>query len=434
MNPVEIIKLKRDGFKLTSEQINFLIEGFMTGIIPDYQMSSFLMAVYFKGLDEEETIILTDAMINSGIKSDLSFLDGYKVDKHSTGGVGDKTSIILAPQVSAAGIFVPMISGKGLGYTGGTLDKLESIPNFNINLTTDKYKSALANIGVAMIGQTAEFAPADKMMYALRDVTATVDSIPLIIASILSKKIAEGADGIVFDVKIGNGSNIPDEELAYELAKDLVHATKSFGKKAIAVCTDMNEPLGYKIGNWLEVEECIEVMNGKNVSDLIAVNNIIAGAMIFLAGKATNIVQGEEIAVDILECGNAYSKFLEMVGFQSGDVDYVKDFKNPKRSAYLREIRAEHTGYLDCMNAKEIGLASVELGCGRKRKEDIIDYLAGIELKKKCGDPVNEGETILTMWADSEKKLNAAEIILKNSYTVNDNCRRKRELIKDIID
>ncbi len=329
MNPVEIIKIKRHKKTLTKEQLKYLVEGFIQGIVTDYQMSAFLMAVYFNGMNEDETFNLTEIMLNSGKIVDLSFIKNPKIDKHSTGGVGDKTSLILAPIAASCGICVPMISGRGLGHTGGTLDKLESIPGFNVNYSIEKYKEILSQTGAALIGQTSELAPADKKIYALRDVTATVENVSLITASIMSKKLAEGAEALVFDVKIGNGANLPDYEESLKLTKNLLAVSKKFGKKAIAILTDMNQPLGMKIGNWLEVEECLEIMDGKkNIPDLLEVNNILAGAMIYLGGKSSSLDEGVKIAGEKINDGSAFKKFLEIVECQEGDANYIRDYKN----------------------------------------------------------------------------------------------------------
>ncbi|MFA7359957.1 MAG: thymidine phosphorylase [Candidatus Kapaibacterium sp.] len=434
MNAVEIIKRKRNGGKLSKEEINFFISKHLEGKITDYQVSAFLMAVHFKGMDDEETLHLTELMLNSGEIIDLSFIKGAKVDKHSTGGVGDKTSLILSPQISLLGIYVPMISGRGLGHTGGTLDKLESIKGFNINKNIQQYKDTLAKIGCVMIGQTDTVAPADKKFYALRDVTATVDSIPLITSSILSKKLAEGAEALVFDVKMGSGANLQDEDESRELAKKLVSVSKKFGKKAIAILTDMHEPLGYKIGNWLEVEECIEVMKGAQVPDLIKINNVLAGAMIFLGDKAKSIDEGEKIADELLASGKVYDKFLEMVEEHEGSVDYVEDYKSLKRAKFSRIISAEKTGFINKLDAYGFGLANVELGGGRKKADDKIDYLSGIILEKKCGDEVVKGDAICEVFAEDEDKFIKSLELINNSIEINEKNTSKKNLIIDIID
>jgi pyrimidine-nucleoside phosphorylase len=433
MLPVEIIKYKRDKKSLTKEQIKFFIEGYLSGKVTDYQMSAFLMAVFLNGMSEEETFDLTEIMLNSGKVVDLSYINKVKVDKHSTGGVGDKTSLILAPLVASCDIAVPMISGRSLGHTGGTLDKLESIPGFNVNYSIDDYKRIIEKAGVVMIGQNSDFAPADKKIYSLRDVTGTVDNLSLITASIMSKKLAEGTDAIVFDIKIGSGANLQNTEESRELTKYLITVSKKFGKKAIAILTDMNEPLGYKIGNWLEVEECLEVMNGKIINDLNKVNNVLSGAMIYLGDKAGSIEEGEKIAEQKLMDESTYKKFLEIVKEQKGDVDYIKDWKNYKRAKFSKKIISEKDGYVSEMNAFKFGLASIELGCGRKKIDDKIDYLAGIILNKKCGDKVKTGEVICELWAEDEEKIERAEKHINEGVIVSDKKPRERKLIIDIV-
>ncbi|MBL0108800.1 MAG: thymidine phosphorylase [Ignavibacteria bacterium] len=434
MNPVEIIKLKRNNFPLSKLQIEYFIEGYLSGEVTEYQMSAFLMAVYFNGMNEEETFHLTEIMLHSGETIDLSFLDLPKVDKHSTGGVGDKTSLILAPLVASCGIAVPMISGRGLGHTGGTLDKLESIPGFNVNYSIKDFKRIISETGVVLIGQTSELAPADKRIYALRDVTATVECIPLITSSIMSKKLAEGADGIVFDVKIGNGANLPDKDKSIELAKKLISTSKKFGKKAIAVLSDMEQPLGNKIGNWLEVEECIEIMNGAIIPDLYKLNNVLSGAMIYLGGKANSISEGEKIAGEKLMDKSAYKKFLEIVRVQNGDEAYIKDWANYKRPKFKKDIVADEDGFISEMTAVDFGYSAIELGCGRKKVDDSIDYLSGIILHKKKGNEVRKGDLICELFAENEQKLSSGEKRLKGAVKISKNKTDSVNLIIDILD
>ena len=434
MNPVEVIKLKRNNFPLTKDQIKFFIKGYLTGDVTEYQMSAFLMAVYFNGMNDEETFHLTEIMLHSGEVIDLNFLNLPKVDKHSTGGVGDKTSLILAPLVAACGIAVPMISGRGLGHTGGTLDKLESIPGFNIHYSIEDFKRIISEIGVVMIGQTSELAPADKRIYGLRDVTATVECIPLITSSIMSKKLAEGADAIVFDVKIGNGANLPDKEKSIELAKKLISISKKFGKKAMAILTDMEQPLGKKIGNWLEVEECIEIMNGDIIPDLYKLSNVLAGAMIYLGGKAASLEEGEKIAGQKLMDKSAYNKFLEIVKIQNGDVKYIKDWANLKRAKFKKDILAEEDGFISEMIAMDFGFVSIELGCGRKKVDDKVDNLAGIILHKKAGNEIRKGDLICELFSESEAKLSAGEKRLEGAIKISKSKPKEVDLIIDILD
>jgi len=433
MNPVQIIKKKRDNQRLSKAEIEYLINSYLNGDTADYQISAFLMSVFLNGMNDEETFFLTEVMLNSGKVVDLSEIKKPKIDKHSTGGVGDKVSIILAPQIAASGIAVPMISGRGLGHTGGTLDKLESIPGFSVNLTIEEYKKILDDTGLVMCGQTSELAPADKRIYAMRDVTATVESIPLITASIMSKKLAEGAEAIVFNITTGSGANMPGIADARKLGEKLISVSKQFGKEAIAILTDMNEPLGYKIGNLLEIEECIGVMNGKKVPDLEKVNNVIAGAMMLLGGKVKTIDEGEAKAEEIISSGKAYKKFLEMVKRQGGDVEYIQDWKNLKRAEFSEDVKAKSSGYISGMDALKTGLASVELGCGRKKVTDGIDYLAGIELFKKCGDEIKEGETVMRLYAGDEQKIKAAKSIAESGIEISDSKPKERELIIEIL-
>jgi pyrimidine-nucleoside phosphorylase len=434
MNPVEIIKLKRNKHALTRQHIDFFITGYLEGKIPEYQMSALLMAIYFNGMNDEETFYLTEAILYSGKVIDLDFINGAKVDKHSTGGVGDKISLVLAPVVASCGIYVPMISGRGLGHTGGTLDKLESIPGFRIDYPIEDFKKILSQIGVVMSGQTKDLAPADKRIYALRDVTATVENVSLITASIMSKKIAEGADGLVFDVKIGNGSNLPDYDLSLKLSKNLLEVSKKFGKKAIAVLTAMDEPLGNKIGNWLEVEESLEMLTGVDIPDSNKVNNVLCGAMIYLGGKANSLEEGEKISQEKLSDGTALDKFYEMVSIQNGDLDYIKDWKNLKRPAHSKLIRAQSNGFISEMKAVDFGFAAIDLGCGRKKTDDKIDYLAGIILKKKVGSEVKTGEPICEIFAEEESKLFHAEERIHKAIKFTDTKPEEKKLIIDILE
>ena len=438
-NPVEIIRKKRDGIKLTSHEIKKFINGFLQGSVHDYQVSAFLMAVYYKGLDDEETLALTESYIESGEKVNLSFIQKPKIDKHSTGGVGDKTSLILAPLLACFDVAVPMMSGRGLGHTGGTLDKLESIPGFRTNLHVDEFKRILNKIGVCMIGQTDTLTPADKKIYELRDVTATVENISLITASIVSKKISEGSEGIVYDVKTGSGSTLPDYESSRELAMKLLDVTRKFGKRAIAVLTEMDSPLGYAIGNWCEVEECIAVMNriskpGSISSDLIEVTMKLAGVMLMLAGKCSSVEEGTALAGSKLINGECFKKFLELVEIQGGDTNFIKNPSLYKKPKYTREVKSEIPGCLKEIDALMIGYAAVNLGCGRKKVDDVIDYSAGIKLMKKPGDLINKGDTIFIAGAESEDKLEHALDNLENSIVISKEPVPVKSKILQIID
>jgi pyrimidine-nucleoside phosphorylase len=433
MNFIEIIKNKREGKSLTADEISFLINQFTRGKIPDYQFSALLMAIFLKGMNDTETAVLTDSMLNSGKIINLSSFKGNKVDKHSTGGVGDKTSLIIAPIVASAGIYVPMISGRGLGHTGGTLDKLESIPGFRTDLSLSEAMKVLKKCGAVLIGQTKEIAPADKMIYALRDVTATVESISLITASIMSKKLAEGIDGLVLDIKTGNGAFMKNYKDSIELADSLINTARSFHKNVIAFITDMNQPLGNYIGNWLEVYESIRVLKGKVKNDLYSLSIKLAGAMIFLGKKAKSLQAGEQIAKDKIKTGEALKKFLEIVELQGGDVNYIiKPEKYPK-SKFVRKVRSVKYGYVKEMNTYQIGLASLELGTGRRTKDDVIDHKAGIILHKKIGDFINKNDIVCEIYSDSGSKIKLAEQIIIDSIKISKTKTSSPKLIKKII-
>lgn len=412
-NPVDIIKRKRNGHELTENEIHHFISGFLKGHIPEYQVSALLMAIHFKGLNEKETMCFTKELINSGDTIDLSHIKKPKIDKHSTGGVGDKTSIILAPLIACFDIVVPMMSGRGLGHTGGTLDKLESIPGFKVHLTNKEFISNLEKINVCMIGQTETLAPGDKKIYEMRDVTATVENVGLITASITSKKIAEGTDGIVYDVKAGSGSTLPTMEDSEELSRRLISAAKLFDKKCIAVITDMNEPLGYGIGNWIEIEECAAIMNPKlrvnEISnDLIEVTLVLAGAMLMLGGKCNTIESGIELAKEKIANGECWNKFLQIVETQGGDTAYFTSLKPYPRPKVQEEVTADYDGCIAKLDALQFGDAAVNLGCGRRKTDDVIDYSSGIVMMKKVGDKVNKGDLICMVYGESEEKIEQA--------------------------
>ncbi|MFZ5948590.1 MAG: thymidine phosphorylase [Stygiobacter sp.] len=433
MNVVELIRKKRDGKFLSEEEIKFLVNGFTKGEIPNYQFSAFLMAAYLKGLNKKETAYLTNAMLYSGIVIDLNFIKGKKVDKHSTGGVGDKTSLIIAPIVAAAGINVPMISGRGLGHTGGTLDKLESIPGFNVNVSLSNYKKIIQKCGAVLAGQTKEVAPADKLIYALRDVTATVESIPLITASIMSKKLAEGIDGLVLDVKTGSGAFMKNYNDSIALAESLVNTAKSFKKKVFAFITDMNQPLGNYIGNWLEVYESIKILQGEKVDDLLELSLNLSGAMIMLGGKAKTINEGIEISKEMISSGKAFNKFLEIVELQNGNINYIKNPDSYPRSKFNEKIYATKNGYLDSINNFEIGMASLELGAGRMKIDDKIDPKAGIIFYPKIGTKIKKGELIAEIFTDKEENIEDAKTRLLSSLKLSNNNSPRIKLIKKVL-
>ncbi len=434
MSAVEIIRKKRDGQKLSRQEMELLIKGYVEGKIPDYQMSSFLMAVYFNKMDFDETTVFTDIMLNSGIVVDLSSIPGIKVDKHSTGGIGDKVSIILAPMVAACSIPVPMISGRGLGHTGGTLDKLESIPGFRTNLSLEEYKSVIADIGLVMIGQTNEIAPADKKMYALRDVTGTVECIPLIAGSIMSKKLAEGIDALVLDIKTGRGAFMQTKEAAIDLAKTLIAIGTQFGKRTIGFLTDMSQPLGNAVGNWLEIAECVECLRGKNVPDLMEVTYLLSGAMVMLGGKAKTIDEGIVKCKETIENGKAFQKFLEMVERQGGDISFIQDLTKYPKSKFTKEIKSEANGFIVNIDALEVGMTGIQIGAGRMKVDDLIDMKAGIYFYKKVGDSVITGDTIAVIYCDDNGKLEIAANRLEQAISVGDKPITSPRLIHALID
>lgn len=396
-NPVSLIRKKRDGESLSSDEIRWLINEYTHDRIPDYQMSAFLMAGFIQGLDADEASALCDAMLHSGIVLDLSDIPGIKVDKHSTGGVGDKLSLVLAPIVAACGVPVPMISGRGLGHSGGTLDKLESIPGFNVNLDLDRYRKVLREHNLVLIGQTEDIAPADKRMYALRDVTATVECIPFIAASIMSKKLAEGIDALVLDVKFGSGAFMKTEERALELAKTLVAIGEAAGKRTVAYLTNMDQPLGYAIGNWNEVRESIEVLQGKGPEDVRELSLLLAGTMIHLGGKADSVEAGIELGRKSMADGSALRTFIDVAIAQDADVAVLHAPETYPSADITHIITAETDGFVVGFDSYEIGMAGVELGAGRRAKEDRIDPSAGIDLHVKLGDAVGQGDPLATV-------------------------------------
>ncbi|HEY6436036.1 MAG TPA: thymidine phosphorylase [Ignavibacteriaceae bacterium] len=433
MNIVELIKKKRDGKSLSDNEISFLISQFTKAKIPDYQFSALLMAILLKGMNDSETSALTNSMLNSGKIIDLSSLKGKKVDKHSTGGVGDKTSLIIAPIVASTGIYVPMISGRGLGHTGGTLDKLESIPGFRTDLSLFKSMKVLNKCGAVLIGQTKEIAPADKMIYALRDVTATVESIPLITASIMSKKLAEGIDGLVLDIKTGNGAFMKSHRDSIELATSLINTAKSFDKKVIAFITDMNQPLGNYIGNWLEVYESIQVLKGKVKNDLYILSIKLAGAMIFLGKKAKSLRDGEQIAKMKIDTGEAFKKFLEIVELQGGNVDYINNPDKFSKSKFVEKVCLNRSGFIEEMDTYQLGMASLELGAGRITKDDTIDHKAGIVLYKKIGDHLSKNDVLCELHSNSKSKIKLVQQMIDSSVKISRSNPSRPKLIKKII-
>ncbi len=418
MRPLDVIRKKRDGGELSSDEIQFLVSAYTRDEIPDYQMAAWLMAVLIRGMTGPELSALTAAMLHSGEVLDLSDLPVAKIDKHSTGGVGDKTSLIIAPVVAAAGVIVPMISGRGLGHTGGTLDKLQSIPGFNINLSLNEFRRVLKACGCGLIGQTAEIAPADKKLYALRDVTATVESPNLICASIMSKKLAEGIDGLVLDVKTGSGAFMKAEKDSVHLAELMVETGERMGKKMVALITDMDQPLGLKVGNALEVEECIEVMQGGGPADLREVSVELSAWMLYLADRTTSVDQGRQFASELIGNGSALKKFREIITEQGGDPRVIDDpMRLPQAQQRLRFL-SQSSGFVDSIQCEQVGVASLVLGGGREKKDDVIDPAVGLVLHKKVGDAVREGEALCTIYYNSAARLNEAQSLLRQAYRV----------------
>jgi pyrimidine-nucleoside phosphorylase len=418
MRPLDLIRKKRDGGELSEDEIGFLVRAYTDDEIPDYQMAAWLMAVVIRGMSRPELSALTSAMLHSGEVLDLSDIPGAKVDKHSTGGVGDKTSLIIAPIVAAAGVTVPMISGRGLGHTGGTLDKLQSIPGFNINLSLSEFRRALKNCGCGLIGQTAEIAPADKKLYALRDATATVESPNLICASIMSKKLAEGVDGLVLDVKTGSGAFMKTEKDSAHLAELMVETGERMGKKMVALITDMDQPLGLKIGNALEVEECIEVMNREGPADLRQVSLELAAWMLYLAGRTPSVDAGRQLADALIRDRSALKKFREIVVQQGGDPAAIDDPKRLPQARHRIPMTSPASGFVEAIQCEQVGIASLVLGGGREKKEDTIDPAVGLVLHKKVGDPVQKGEPFCTVHYNSDTRLSSAQSLLQQAYRI----------------
>ncbi len=430
---IDVIRKKRDGVELSPAEIEVLVNAYTRGDIPDYQVSAWLMAVVLKGMTRPETAALTDAMLHSGDVLDLSSLRARKVDKHSTGGVGDKTSLVLAPLAAAAGVAVPMISGRGLGHTGGTLDKLEAIPGFNVNLSVAEFRRVLEICGCAMIGQTAEIAPADRKLYALRDVTGTVESPYLICASIMSKKLAEGIDALVLDVKTGSGAFMKSEKDAAFLAELMVETGERMGKQVVALITDMDQPLGSMIGNALEVVEVVEVLRGGGPADLRELCLELAGWMLHLGGVASSVGEGKQQSTKLISSGKALEKFKQMVELQGGDVRVIDDPKRLPQARKTLQVLSATAGYVASMQCEQIGTASIILGGGRERKEDSVDPAVGIVLHKKVGDRVAAGEPLATIYYNDDSRAAQAKRLMEASCEVADLAPAKRPLIHRVI-
>ena len=413
MRMVDLIAKKRDGQELTGKEIEWLVQGYTQGTIPDYQMSAWMMAVYLKGMTAQETAFLTAAMAKSGKELDLSAISGVKVDKHSTGGVGDKTTLIVGPIAAACGLCVAKMSGRGLGHTGGTLDKLESIPGLRVTMTQEQFLRQVNEIGLAVMGQSEHIAPADKKMYALRDVTATVSCIPLIASSIMSKKLAAGADCILLDVKVGSGAFMKTQREAEQLARCMVEIGRAHGKQTAALMTNMDVPLGACIGNSLEVEEAVDTLLGKGPADLIHECLMLSARLLMLAGKGS-LTECLQQAKSALESGKAFEKFLQMIRAQGGSTAHIEQGEPFLKAAHCIDVRSPKTGYLTHMDAEKIGLAAMLLGAGREMKESVIDHAAGIRLLKKTGQYAEKGEVLAKFYLnDISKQENAQETYLQ---------------------
>lgn len=432
MRMIDIIEKKRDGRALTREEIQYFVKGYVDGTIPDYQVSALLMAVYFNGMTKEETAALTMAMVESGEQIDLSAIQGIKVDKHSTGGVGDTVTLIIGPLVASCDVPVAKMSGRGLGHTGGTIDKLESIPGFNVEITTDEFIRLVNQNKIAVVGQTGNLTPADKKLYTLRDVTGTVESVPLIASSIMSKKIAAGADCIVLDVKAGDGAFMKTVDDAKKLARAMVDIGSEVGRKTIAIISNMNQPLGYAIGNALEVEEAIATLKGEGPEDLTELSLTIASYMVRLAGKADTIEEAREMLEAALRSGKALEKMRTFIVAQGGDGSVIEETDKLPRARYQIEFRAEKEGWIKCLHAENFGHAAGLLGAGRTTKESEINLAVGLVLHKKVGDFVQKGEPLVTIHTDEE---NIAEVeqILAESIEISPEKVEKEPLIFDVI-
>ena len=433
MRTVDLILRKRGGEELSVEEIQYLLDGYTTGEIPDYQIAAFLMATYFSGMTDRELSSFTDVMIRSGEVLDLSDIPGVKVDKHSTGGVGDKTSLICAPIAAAAGVVVPMISGRGLGHTGGTLDKLESIPGFRTDLTIERFRAQLAEMGLAFMGQSDEVAPADKRLYALRDVTGTVESISLIASSIMSKKMAEGLDALVLDVKVGHGAFMKKQVEARRLAQAMVGIGRRLDKKVQALITDMNQPLGYAVGNALEVMEVSQTLQKAGPADLTRLSLELSARMIYLGKITATLEEARKLAEDKLMDGSAYRKFKQVVEAQGGNPQALDRFELLPNATGMREILSPRAGFVSAIMAEDIGRASQMMGAGRGRKEDTIDPAVGVILEVKAGEKVEAGSVLCRLYYTVEENLDEAAELVEDAFRISGVRPEERELILEVV-
>jgi pyrimidine-nucleoside phosphorylase len=433
MRTVDLIQRKRDGEELAPEEIEFLVEGYTNGDIPDYQMSSFLMAVFFSGMSDREVSRLTECMLHSGDTLDLSSIPGVKVDKHSTGGVGDKTSLIVAPLAAAAGVVVPMMSGRALGHTGGTLDKLESIPGFRTSLTAEEFEKQLSELGLCFIGQTDRLAPADRKLYALRDVTATVESIPLISSSIMSKKLAEGLDALVLDVKVGSGAFMKKQVDARRLAQMMVGIGRRMDKRVQALITDMSQPLGYAVGNALEVMEASQTLQNAGPTDLTKLSIELAARMIYLGKKAESLDEARRLAEEKLVDGSGYKKFKQVVAAQGGNPQALDKFELLPNATGMREVASPRGGYVSSIDAEDIGAASNLIGAGRDTKEGAIDPAVGIILEVKAGEKVDAGSVLCRLYYTKEDRVEEAAEMVEDAFRISAQKPEERELILEVV-
>lgn len=433
MRMYDLIIKKRNGGELSTEEINYFVENYTKGKIPDYQVSALMMAIYFQKMTMRETVDLTMAMVNSGDILDLSGIEGIKVDKHSTGGVGDTTSMVLTPMVAAVGIPVAKMSGRGLGHTGGTIDKLESFSGFSVEIREDQFISNVNKIKLAIMGQTAELAPADKKLYALRDVTGTVDNISLISSSIMSKKIAAGADAIVLDVKVGDGAFMKTYEEAKELAKAMVNIGKSVGRETVAVLSDMDQPLGFAIGNALEIKEALDTLRGKGPKDLLELSLTLGSQMVLLAKKASSEEEARRMLLKTIEDGSAIKKFKEFIMAQGGNGAEIDDPDLLPKAKYVVEVKSDREGFVTKIDAQKMGITAMELGAGRATKEDVIDLAVGLLLNKKRGDKVRVGDTLAVIHANHEGRIEKAIKDILNNYEIKEEKGKDIPLIYEVI-
>jgi len=432
MRMVDLIEKKREGLVLTKEEIGFIIQGFVLEKIPDYQMSAWAMAVFFRGMNSEETAELTKAMAESGEQLDLCGIPGRVVDKHSTGGVGDKTTLLVGPMVAACGVPIAKMSGRGLGHTGGTIDKLSSIPGFKVELSREDFMAQVNRIGLSIVAQSGNLVPADKKLYALRDVTATVNSIPLIASSVMSKKIAAGAQGIVLDVKYGSGAFMSTLESARELACEMVNIGKSLGRETVAVISDMNQPLGRAVGNSLEVLEVIDALQGKGPEDLLAVSLELGAWMLVVGNKVSGVEEGKELLQRSLESGAAWDKFLELIFAQGGDTQAITN-RSLNLGIWQIPVLAQETGYVQNLDVSQIGILAMVLGAGRETKQSTIDLGAGLVFAKKPGEWAEAGETILQLYSGSKAKMAEGLLLAKKIIQVGSEQPRLSELVQEVV-